>query len=60
MDASEIHECARRFIEVHGAKAEAEAALRTQRFEKLNDKKQADIWRRIRSVIHEWRPAHES
>jgi hypothetical protein len=60
MDTNQIHECAQRFIEVHGDKAEAQAALRTQRFEQLKDKEQAEIWRRIRSMIHEWRPAHQS
>lgn len=60
MDANQIHECARRFVEVHGDKAEAQAALRTQRFEQLKDEEQAEIWRRIRVMIHEWQPAHQS
>ena len=55
MDANQIHECARRFVEVHGDKAEAQAALRTQRFEQLKDKEQAEIWRRIR--VHDPRVA---
>jgi hypothetical protein len=60
MDASQIHECAKRFIEVHGDNAEAQAAQRTHKFEQLKDTEQADIWRRIRQMIHEWRPAHQS
>lgn len=60
MDASQIHDCARRFIEIHGDQAEAEAALRVQRFEQQKDKEQAEIWRRIRVMIHEWRPPHQS
>lgn len=60
LNASDIHEYAKRLIELHGDKAEAHAASRMQMFEQRSNREQADIWRRIRMVIHELRPAHQS
>lgn len=57
MRESEIADYAKRLLDAHGGKAEAEAAAKVREFEKRNDAAQAETWRRIRAVISEQRGA---
>ncbi|HBF60297.1 MAG TPA: hypothetical protein DDW48_02260 [Methyloceanibacter sp.] len=60
MNMHEIHDYARRFLDTHGAKAEAEAAQRAADFEKAGEKLQAEDWRRIQAAINSMRGPHAS
>ena len=60
MEMNEIHDYARRFVAVHGDKAEMEAAQKAVECEKQGDKDQAEDWRRIQAVITEMRGPHSS
>jgi hypothetical protein len=57
MRESDIVDYAKRLLDAHGGKAEAEAAAKIREFEDKNDAKQAETWRKIRSAISEQRGA---
>ena len=57
MRESDVADYAKRLLEAHGGKAEAEAAAKVREFENINDAEQAETWRRIRAAISEMRGA---
>ncbi|MEC9368627.1 MAG: hypothetical protein VX871_08030 [Pseudomonadota bacterium] len=57
MDMQQIHEYARRLVEVHGDKAELEAAARQKAAESSGDQAEASRWKRIRASVRERRGA---
>ena len=57
MRESDIVDYAKRLLDAHGGKAEAEAAAKVREFEDKNDAEQAETWRKIRSAISEQRGA---
>jgi len=57
MRESDISEYAKRLLEAHGGKAEAEAAAKVREFEEKKDEDQAETWRKIRAAISEMRGA---
>lgn len=57
MRESDVADYAKRLLEAHGGKAEAEAAAKVREFEEKNDEAQAETWRRIRAAISEMRGA---
>jgi hypothetical protein len=57
MRESDIVDYAKRLLDAHGGKAEAEAAAKIREFEDKNDAEQAETWRKIRSAISEQRGA---
>lgn len=60
MDMSQVHNIAKRLVDAHGLKAEAEAAQKFLEAEKAGDDEKIEIWRRVRSAIREMKTAHES
>lgn len=60
MDMQQVHHIAKTLIDAHGAAAEAEAASRLQAAEASGNDQEIENWRRIRAVIRERKPAHES
>ena len=60
MKATEIIEYARKLLEAHGDKAEAEAAQRASKLDGEGKFEEAGTWRQIREAIHEMRPPRES
>jgi len=60
MRESDIADYAKRLLDAHGGKAEAEAAAKVREFEDKNDSTQAETWRRIRATISEMRGASVS
>jgi hypothetical protein len=57
MRESDIADYAKRLLNAHGGKAEAEAAAKVREFEEKSDVVQAETWRKIRSAISEMRGA---
>lgn len=55
MRENEVIDYARRLLEAHGDKAEAEAARKVREFEQQNDQAQLDTWKKIRTAITELR-----
>ena len=55
MDATKIHEFARRLKDSHGEKAMLEAAQKRAGFERDDDRVQAEIWRKVEAVLKEMR-----
>jgi hypothetical protein len=55
MRETDIADYAKRLLDAHGGKAEAEAAAKARQFEEKHDAEQAENWRRIRAVISEMR-----
>lgn len=55
MRENEVIDYARRLLEAHGAKAEAEAARKVREFERQNDQDGLDTWKRIRTAVTELR-----
>lgn len=55
MDMNEIHDYARRLLEAHGDKAEAEAAQKAAECDQKGEKSQANDWRRIQAAISQMR-----
>ena len=51
MDATKIHELARRLYEAHGNAALAEAAQKAVQCENEDDLEQAQVWRRIEKAL---------
>lgn len=51
MDATKIHDLARRLYRAHGSAALAEAAQKAVCCEKERDHEQAEIWRRIEAAL---------
>lgn len=60
MDMNQIHVSARRFLTVHGLKAELEAAQKAAECDRLHDLQRARDWRRIQAAIREMRGPHVS
>jgi hypothetical protein len=60
MDATKIHELARRLYKAHGTSAVAEAARKAVNCEKEQDQEQAQIWRRIEAALIEMKGPHFS
>lgn len=60
MQLSQVHDFARKFLNAHGKKAEAQAAIRAHRCEQQGDEKEAENWRRIRATLEEMRGPHAS
>ena len=60
MDMQQIHNFAKKLIDVHGGTAEAEAAAQLKSAEESGDAAKIENWRRIRAAIRERKPAHES
>jgi len=60
MDSLQIIEHARQLFAAHGDKAEAEAAQKASAFEADGDSEQAEVWKKIRTAIHEMRQGHQS
>jgi hypothetical protein len=57
MRETDVADYAKRLLDAHGGKAEAEAAAKIRAFEQSNDQEQAETWRKIRAVISEMRGA---
>jgi len=55
MRENEVIDYARRLLEAHGGKAEAEAAQKVREMEEKDDQEQAETWRKIRAAIIELR-----
>jgi methylthioribose-1-phosphate isomerase len=60
MRETEIHEYARRLLDVRGANAVAVAAQNAVTFEKQNNEEEAENWRRIESTLKLMRGPHQS
>lgn len=60
MKMSDVHYYARLLIELHGDKAEVEAARKEHELEQSGDKQKVEIWRSIRNSIKEMRGPHVS
>ena len=56
MRETDIADYAKRLLDAHGGKAEAEAAAKVREFEQSNND-QAETWRKIRAAISEMRGA---
>lgn len=57
MRETDIVDYAKRLLEAHGGKAEAEAAAKVREFEQANNPDEAETWRKIRAAISEMRGA---
>jgi hypothetical protein len=57
MRETDIADYAKRLLDAHGGKAEAEAAAKVREFEQSKDNEQAETWRKIRAAISEMRGA---
>ncbi len=60
MDATKIHDLARRLYRAHGTAAVAEAAHKAVSCENEQDQEQAQIWRRIEKALMEMKGPHFS
>ncbi|MCK5088758.1 MAG: hypothetical protein KAQ88_02145 [Hyphomicrobiaceae bacterium] len=60
MNMSQIHNIAKRLIEAHGLKAEAEAAALLQQARLTGDTVKIELWQKVQSAIHEMKAPHES
>jgi hypothetical protein len=60
MQEAEIYDYARQLLEVHGAKAVAEAAQKACALEKQGKNEEADSWRHIEGALKLMRGPHES
>lgn len=60
MEMSQVHNIAKRLYEAHGLKAEVEAARELQEAERAGNDEQKDLWRRVRSAVHDMKGARES
>ncbi len=57
MREAKIADYARRLLDAHGGKAEAEAAAKVREFEQAKNDAEAQTWRKIRAAISEMRGA---
>ena len=55
MRENEIIDYARRLLDAHGGKAEAEAAQKMRELEWQNNPVQLEAWRKVRTAINELR-----
>ena len=55
-----IAEYARALYELHGNKAEVEAAQKAKQHEEAGESEEAETWRAVRKAINELRGVHES
>ncbi len=60
MDIAHVRATAKRLVEMHGWRAEAEAARKLEELEAAGESEKAETWRRIRALIREMKPPHES
>ncbi len=60
MQMSDIHENARRCIEIYGDKAELTARQKSEECERHGNETDARNWRRVRAAIREIRAPHSS
>jgi hypothetical protein len=60
MEMSKVHDYAKLLIDLHGDKAEVEAARMERDLEASGDTQKLEIWRRIRASIRELRGPHVS
>ncbi len=60
MNEVDIHDCARRLHEAHGAKAVAEAAQKANILEKQGKSEDARSWRRVEAALKEMLGPHQS
>jgi len=56
----DIHEHAKRCVELHGDKAELVASQKSQESERRGNETDARDWRRVRAAIIEMRAPHHS
>ena len=57
MRETDIADYAKRLLDAHGGKAEAEAAAKIREFEHSKNDEEAETWRKIRAAISEMRGA---
>lgn len=55
MRETQIADYATRLLEAHGDQAEVEAAQKARHFKDINNREEAENWRRIRAAIRERR-----
>ncbi len=60
MEMTKIAEYARALYELHGNKAEVEAAQKAKEHEEAGESEEAETWRAVRKAINELRGVHES
>ena len=60
MEMKKIAEYARALYELHGNKAEVEAAQKAKQHEEAGESEEAETWRAVRKAINEMRGVHES
>lgn len=59
MEMNRIRSIARRLYDKHGLKTAAEAARKLQEAESTGNQEDIATWRRVRSVVHDMRGAHQ-
>ncbi|NJM36007.1 MAG: hypothetical protein HC850_16470 [Rhodomicrobium sp.] len=60
MNPADTANYAKWLIETRGDRAEVHAAQEQKKYEEAGDKERADSWRKIRTLIREWRGSHVS
>lgn len=60
MDMRQVHNYARKLVESHGPRAEAEAANRLKQAENGGSSADVENWRRIRASVRERKGSHVS
>ncbi|MGR3805112.1 hypothetical protein [Marinibacterium profundimaris] len=60
MERTKISEYARALLDVHGDKAEFEAAQKAKQLEDANNAQEAETWRAVQLSIREMRGARQS
>lgn len=60
MDIAQDRATAKRLVQLHGWRAEAEAAQKIAELEQSGDREKSEKWRRIRSLIREMKPPRQS
>ncbi|MDJ0857763.1 MAG: hypothetical protein QNJ03_01700 [Dinoroseobacter sp.] len=59
METAKITQYARALFEVHGDKAEAEAAQKAKAHEEAGENAEAEVWRAVQRAISQIRGAHQ-
>lgn len=60
MHLENMHDYAKLLVDLHGDKAELQAARKARALEQDDQGKKLELWRRIRTAIREMRGPHES
>lgn len=60
MEMTQVRSIAKRIVAAHGAKAELEAAEKLRDAQDARDRDSIALWQRVRAVIREMKPPHES